>query len=144
MSGFTPPATSGQVPQQSARRIAGSEIAEVDHGRETTLADQQVAGVKITVDPQWRSGPRRRRKDAPPQIQHGPPVYEPVELLEMLLQSPGANRKRYTSPRVGWSIAWCGLMERVEKSAQSGGCGHRILGRSEQRTLARKPGDDGP
>ena len=71
-------------------------------------------------------------------------VHEPVELLEVLVYSPGTSRARDTSPRVDGSIAWCRLMQRVEESVQSDGCRRRILGWCEPRTLASKPGDDGP
>jgi hypothetical protein len=36
--------------RQVCRRIASSEIAELDHGRETTVADEQIARMKIAMD----------------------------------------------------------------------------------------------
>ena len=45
---------------QVDRRIADGERAEVDHGGEAAVADQQVAGRRVAVDPDRRAVPRRR------------------------------------------------------------------------------------
>ena len=71
-------------------------------------------------------------------------VYVALDLPEMLSQSLCTTRERYTSPRVSWSIARCGLMKRVKESPQNAGSRRQILRRGEQRILAWKPGYDGP
>ena len=98
--------------------------------------------MKIAMDPQWWSRPRRRRKDALPQIEHGDTVYEAVELLEIFSLSFCTSRQGHTSPRVVWRIARCGLMERVKKLPQTDRGRRKILRWGEQRILAEKPGYD--
>src|SRR5262245_1702385 len=105
--------------RQVRRRIAGTEIPEVDHGRKTAVADEQIAGMKIAVNPQQWSGPRWRHHDALPDGEDGHAIDEAVELLEVFSQDVRASGEWHTSPRVVWRVSRCGLVERAKKLSQS-------------------------
>ncbi len=59
------PAQHGPGDDEVARRVADTAPAEVDHGTEPALVEQQVPGCDIAVEPQRWPGPTRRTRCLP-------------------------------------------------------------------------------
>src|SRR5512140_3064210 len=100
--------------------------------------------MEITMDPQWRSGPRRRGNDLVPQTQDDTWVDTPFERHDMLVKPRRAIRERHTTPRVAWGVARCGLVQRAKEFSQGTRCRFGIRRGGDRRALASKPGCDAP
>jgi len=119
---------------QISRWVAGSEVAEVDHGADTSGIDQDVGRVEVAMHPGRRTRPGFRCDGGLPDGAGGAGVRPAHYEAEVLGDPLGPFRERAAAERVNGCVGRRGDVQRREEFAERDGSRGQI-------SLVRQGGD---
>ena len=126
------------------RRVTRAQVTEIDHGDESAVIDDEVAGMEIAVHPGGRTGPRCGNADAGPGGDDDVGVDQVGELRCSGAGDLVALGERVATMGVRRRVGRCSAVERGDELAERGRSCDGIGRRSDRRWGTLDPRADAP